>query len=333
VKRSEIVLAKVVLLVGASLMGTSWYFRGQPGVADEVPFLAIFAGALLVAAGAAGLYEGAALALAWVFSRVRRLLGGTPGADAVDLVDGTPVEGDEPSRRYGAKEAGFTFVAYVAGTVVVWLLVGLWVVLTAPPTATANEFEQAFLQVAPRWFVWAAVLGAGAALWTFHRLSPVPARTLPGVVGLGSTRAVALGVLVGMLANLTYLQLVPHLPVQPTRIPDSALWDLLLAPGASRWLVLLTAVTVAPVTEELVFRGLIFEGLRRSWSAGAAVVGSAALFTLLHVPDTAHFWPATVMIFLMGTLAGIARARTGRTGPAVGVHFGYNAVVAVIWLI
>lgn len=331
-KRSEIFLAKVVLLVGASVLGTSWYFRSQPAVADEVPFLAMLVGAVLVAAGAAGLYEGTALALAWVFSRLRRFLSkGRSEADAEALAT-EPQEGAVSAREYGTREAGITFLAYVAGSAVVWILLGVWVVLSTPPGATANEFERAFLGVASRWFVWAAAVGAGSALWTFGRLSPVPARTLPGVVGLGPARYLAIGAVVGALANLGYLNLVPHLPVQPTRIPDSALWDLLFSPGPSRWLVLLTAVTVAPVAEELVFRGLIFEGLRHSWSQGSAVVGSAALFTLLHVPDTAHYWPAMLMVFVMGMLAGLARARTGHVGPAVGVHFGYNAVVAAIWL-
>ncbi len=324
-RRPDVFIAKAILVVGAALAGTFWYFRYDPTVVGEVPFLAMFAGAVLVAVGLAGLYEAASYALAWILYRVRRSVAGA-------IKDGGAGDVVLP-RRYGAKEAGMTFLAYLVGSAVVWILLGLWISLSGPAEMSAEDLERAFLEVAPRWFVVASVLGAVAAIWVFQRLSPTPVRALPGVVGLGRGRIVALGVLIGATVNLAYLQLVPYLPVQPTRMPDSALWDLLLSPGASRWLVLLTAVTVAPLTEELVFRGLIFEGLERSWSPGVAVVGSAVLFTLLHVPDTAHYWPAIIMIFLMGSVAGVLRARTGHIGPAVGVHFGHNAVVAALWLL
>jgi membrane protease YdiL (CAAX protease family) len=325
VRRPDVLVAKALLVVGSALAGTIWYFRSDPTVVGEVPFLAMFAGAVLVAVGFAGLYEATSYALAWLISRVRRSVAGAKGAaEEGDLV--------RPG-RFGVKEAGMTFLAYLAGSAVVWIVLGLWVSLSGPATMPAADLERAFLELAPRWFVVASVLGAVTAIWAFQRLSPIPVRDLPGVVGLGRGRTIALGVLIGAAVNLAYLQLVPYLPVQPTRMPDSALWDLLLSPGASRWLVLLTAVTVAPLTEELVFRGLVFEGLERSWSTGAAIVGSAVLFTLLHVPDTAHYLPATVMIFVMGSVAGVLRARTGHIGPAVGVHFGHNAVVAALWLL
>ncbi len=323
-RRPDLFVAKALLVVGAALAGTFWYVHSDPTVVGEVPFLAMFAGAVLVALGFAGLYEATSYALAWIVYRLRRSVVGV-----VEEIDGGDVV---RPRGFGTKEAGMTFLAYLAGSAVVWIVLGIWVSL-GPAGMPGEDLERAFLEVAPRWFVVASVLGAVAAIWAFQRLSPTPVRELPGVVGLGRGSIVGLGVLIGAAVNLTYLRLVPFLPVQPTRMPDSALWDLLLSPGASRWLVLLTAVTVAPLTEELVFRGLIFEGLQRSWSTGGAVVGSAVLFTLLHVPDTAHYWPATVMIFLMGSVAGVLRARTGHIGPAVGVHFGHNAVVAALWLL
>jgi membrane protease YdiL (CAAX protease family) len=335
VRRPDVFVAKALLVVGAALAGTLWYFRTDPTVEGEVPFLAMFAGAVLVAMGFAGLYEAASYSLAWLISRVRQSVAGATRAEAIAPTEesaGAEDDGVLPG-GVGAKEAGMTFLAYLAGSAVVWIVLGLWVSLSGPEALPAEDLERAFLELAPRWFVVASVLGAVAAIWAFQRLSPTPVRALPGVVGLGRGRTIALGVLVGAAVNLAYLQMVPFLPVQPTRMPDSALWDLLLSPGASRWLVLLTAVTVAPLTEELVFRGLIFEGLGRSWSTGAAVVGAAVLFTLLHVPDTAHYWPAAVMIFVMGSVAGVFRARTGHIGPAVGVHFGHNAVVAALWLL
>ncbi|CAN5823544.1 hypothetical protein BH23ACT10_BH23ACT10_01480 [soil metagenome] len=46
-----------------------------------------------------------------------------------------------------------------------------------------------------------------------------------------------------------------------------------------------TAVLLAPASEELLFRGVLFEGLRARWGFWIAAFGSAGLFTLAHVGD------------------------------------------------
>lgn len=348
-KRGELIAAKVGVVCALALAATAWVARSQSPT-ERVPPLAIFAGALILAAGSFALYEGASYGLAWLIGRVRRAArsdrdgrGGGPGGTAAALPDDADEVGAEsvedlPSRAaesagaFGLGGALIAFAAYVAGNAVVWIILGISVALSAAGRAPEG-FERAFAEQAPAWMVWSAVCGALAAVAVFRFRSPVPLRDTPGAVGLGPARGVALGVAVGALANVAYLRLVPFLPVQPTRLPESVLWEMLTSEGPARWIVLATAVTVAPVAEELVFRGIVFEGLSRALGSAGGVLGAGALFALLHVPDTAHYWPATVMILTMGLVAGVFRARTGFIGPAVGVHFGHNAVVALIWAV
>jgi membrane protease YdiL (CAAX protease family) len=49
------------------------------------------------------------------------------------------------------------------------------------------------------------------------------------------------------------------------------------------WGALLTAVIVAPLTEELLFRGLILQGFLRNYSVRKAIIASALLFGVFHV--------------------------------------------------
>jgi membrane protease YdiL (CAAX protease family) len=49
------------------------------------------------------------------------------------------------------------------------------------------------------------------------------------------------------------------------------------------WGALLTAVIVAPLTEELLFRGLILRGFLNSYSVRKAIIASALLFGVFHV--------------------------------------------------
>ena len=65
------------------------------------------------------------------------------------------------------------------------------------------------------------------------------------------------------------------------------------------WLGPFLAVVIAPVTEEVVFRGLILRGLLGRWRPAAAILFSSALFALV------HFNPAQAPVaLLLGLLTG-----------------------------
>jgi membrane protease YdiL (CAAX protease family) len=80
------------------------------------------------------------------------------------------------------------------------------------------------------------------------------------------------------------------------------------------------AVVVAPVMEELVFRGLLLQGLRRHWSAIPAVLITAMLFALFH----ANPWQFMGPLFL-GLLFGWLTIRSGSLWPAILAHALNNA--------
>lgn len=84
--------------------------------------------------------------------------------------------------------------------------------------------------------------------------------------------------------------------------------------------ILLLALLAAPVVEELLFRGLMFSGLRRILSLWPAVLLSAGTFALLH--GTIVHLPLT---FAFGVLAAIAAERTGSLVLPVALHVGLNA--------
>lgn len=92
-------------------------------------------------------------------------------------------------------------------------------------------------------------------------------------------------------------------------------------------------VIVAPVLEELFFRGVILVGvfslLRRavgSVAAGtAAVASSTALFVAAHLMTAARGPSDLVALVLLGVVAGAFTVGTGRIWPAVALHVVFNA--------
>ncbi len=86
------------------------------------------------------------------------------------------------------------------------------------------------------------------------------------------------------------------------------------------WLIAL-AVLAAPLFEEFLFRGLLFQGLRRSFRPWIAVVGSAALFAIVHPPVSA------LPVFVLGLATALAFERTRLLLAPMVAHAVYNAVV------
>lgn len=71
------------------------------------------------------------------------------------------------------------------------------------------------------------------------------------------------------------------------------------------WGAFMKVAVIAPVVEELIFRGLILQGLRRNYNAFVSVFMSALLFALFHLNPWQ--FPAT---FILGMLLGWIVLRT-----------------------
>ncbi|HOF38863.1 MAG TPA: type II CAAX endopeptidase family protein [Candidatus Hydrogenedentes bacterium] len=78
-------------------------------------------------------------------------------------------------------------------------------------------------------------------------------------------------------------------------------------------------VVVAPLTEELLFRGVILQGLLRRRSIGRSCVVSSLLFALIHV-NPFQFVP----LFLGGLLLAAVQLKTGSLWPSICMHAGFN---------
>jgi membrane protease YdiL (CAAX protease family) len=93
-------------------------------------------------------------------------------------------------------------------------------------------------------------------------------------------------------------------------------------------LLVLIVVLVAPVVEELFYRGLLMQAMHRRWGKRWAFGGSAVLFGLTHFQPLQ--FPALVAF---GLVVGGLFFRTGRLGAPVFAHIAFNAVTvaALLW--
>jgi uncharacterized protein len=89
-------------------------------------------------------------------------------------------------------------------------------------------------------------------------------------------------------------------------------------------------VLVAPLVEELIFRGFLFVPLERMWGANAAIWATAILFATIHVPQLRGGVPQIIIIFLVGLILSWVRARTGSLAAPYYMHLAYNATLFMV---
>lgn len=88
------------------------------------------------------------------------------------------------------------------------------------------------------------------------------------------------------------------------------------------------AVVIAPIHEELFFRGILFRALRGRYGLGAGLIGSATAFSLIHYMDGP--WPGTVLLMGVMFFNGIALAwfseRRGNVVSNTVAHMVFNVI-------
>jgi len=155
-----------------------------------------------------------------------------------------------------------------------------------------------------------AWVGYRLADWPLHTVFPfraVPLKTVPGI-GL-----LLLGVSLLMLEGTALLTQVAPIPPSLAALFQ----DVTVGSGVMGFFFVVFA---GPLVEELLFRGVILGGLLSHHRARWAIVGSAALFGVVHL-NLWQFVPA----FGTGLVSGWLFVRTRSLWPCVAFHAAYNA--------
>lgn len=183
----------------------------------------------------------------------------------------------------------------------------LWKLATGSPDLTALMLITSTVVV--------SVLTIVVFLWArWTAVSPRWLRTRPWMTLIWSAVA-ALG------AIIPSMWLQEQIPELPNWVESE--FDMILA---NRWGYLVIGL-LAPIAEEIVFRGAILKSLLNSrLSVGAAITISALFFALI------HFNPAQMPhAFLVGLLLGWMYQRTGSILPCVAYHWVNNSVAYVMY--
>jgi membrane protease YdiL (CAAX protease family) len=121
------------------------------------------------------------------------------------------------------------------------------------------------------------------------------------------------------------VQLAP--PLLPDR-DDFPLTRLFTSPLAG-YAIAAFAILIAPLMEELIFRGILFLFFEHLVGVRFAILGTALLFASLHVPEYWGAWNHVLLILFVGLVFSSARGLTGSLTPSILLHVAYNAALMV----
>jgi hypothetical protein len=134
--------------------------------------------------------------------------------------------------------------------------------------------------------------------------------------------AVAIGG-VALAFGVAGLAALLHTPKVPSPM------DKLAASPVSMAIFGVMAVTIAPLFEELLFRGFIQPLLSRTFGAAIGILLTALLFGSMHAPEYAWAWQYVAAVSLVGVVLGWVREKADSIIPSTVMHGSYNAIFVI----
>jgi len=125
------------------------------------------------------------------------------------------------------------------------------------------------------------------------------------------------------------LQAFAHLLPVPKHLPI----DQFFQTTREAYLLSVFGVTLAPLLEELFFRGFLYPVLARRLGVIVGVFLTALTFALIHGAQLLFSWGPVLVIFLVGLALTIVRALTKSLAASLLVHVAYNATISLVMFV
>ena len=267
----------------------------------------------------------------------------TPGNTPPAYQSYSPIEAAPPGRpeRYGqVGMPSWTFAQTMRGAVATlapWLvfIIGSQL-LTAQSTTSSQRHLSTVEDIIGGVFAFLvtgvvelAFVIAPAYYAVLRRAPGITLRQGLAALGLRRTRlgpaivATVVGFVVIISSSVLYSYLIQvfNLPLRTNS--DTLLQQAKYAPISTLALVA-GAVFIAPICEEIFFRGFLFAGLLHRMSLWPAALLAAFLFALAH-GDVGSF----AVLFVIGLVLAFVRWRVGSIWPGIIIHAANNATAAI----
>jgi len=171
------------------------------------------------------------------------------------------------------------------------------------------------------------LLGVGSTLFILYFGFKKSEAPIKNVFPLKAFNPLIIIPLITLLMGMQQLLELPNKLLDRFLPPPDWFWEMfnkIFEGDFGFWGAFTKVAIIAPVVEELIFRGLLLQGFRRNYSPLVAVLMSALLFALFHLNPWQ--FPAT---FMLGLLLGWIMLRTNNILLAILGHAIHNFMVLI----
>ena len=121
------------------------------------------------------------------------------------------------------------------------------------------------------------------------------------------------------------LQAFAHLLPMPKNLPI----DQFFQTAREAYLLSIFGMSLAPLLEELFFRGFLYPVLARRLGMAAGIFLTALAFALIHGAQLMYAWGPVLVIFLVGLVLTLVRAVTKSVAASLLIHMAYNGTISL----
>jgi uncharacterized protein len=113
------------------------------------------------------------------------------------------------------------------------------------------------------------------------------------------------------------------------KTPEDAPIEAVFKYKLTAMLFVATAVLIAPLAEETIFRGYLYPMFARWFGVVPSIVLTGFLFGLMHGPQLGGAKSLIAVMTLVGIVFTAVRARTGSVFASYLMHLGYNSLIGI----
>ncbi len=164
--------------------------------------------------------------------------------------------------------------------------------------------------------------------WLMRRLGPALCEDgSPSGIGWrpASERAYGFALILSFTIIASVILFFHALPPDSAKLETMDAAKLFSGPPWAVGCILVTIFILAPIVEEILFRGFVFAGFAAKWGPGWATTLSSLIFTAVHAPEKIHYWPGFLDVALLALAACWLRLRFHSIRPGILLHITYNA--------
>lgn len=117
----------------------------------------------------------------------------------------------------------------------------------------------------------------------------------------------------------------------PPELGRSSTFEIIKNGGFYAQALLITGtVILAPLFEEYLFRGLIYDSMRARFGVYLAIFLSAVVFMAFHLIEYYNYWVGLSAIFVLGIFLAVIRERSGSILNPIICHASYNLSILML---